>query len=218
MGSGRFVRPALHTRWEVSILGSSTVLLLLIVACGLALALVVLSWRRMNKEGFTVASEKREHFVRSVEDVQRQQREEHSLLHAAEDNTEERVSYSRNGFGKQIHQDVNSASEAVKQAMEERGFSLLQAADVGRAVKNKELPASRLCLFYHRDLSGRAVELEPSIGLLHASILIRQDFADIVHLEITDPLHLTAPFRIGELDAIATEIKHKLIEVLHAID
>ena len=200
-------------------MGISFGFLLLTVACGLALALVVMASRRIQKEGLTLTdNSKRQHFKRSVEDVQRKQQEEQAILHEVEGGSAEKVHFGSRGFGKQIGQSVKDAAETVKKEMESRGFALLQAADVGRAVKNPELPESRVLLFYHRELAGKAVLIEPAIGLLHTVVLIRQDLSDDVHLEFSDPLNFTSPFKVEAVDEIAAEIKKVLVEAMHAIE
>lgn len=189
----------------------------LIVACVLALALIFLSARRIQKEGITVHTSEREHFVRSVEDVKRRREQEQAILNMADDAGSGQVNASRLGFGKAVQMSVEAAVIRVKEALEAKGFQLLGQTDVNEALHDKQLPPYRMMTVVQRELAGRAAEVEPLLGLMAAHAIVRQDLAGDVHIEFSDP-SLTANHSSDEvLRQMASEFKSSLLQVLQEI-
>ena len=201
-------------------MGSSFIFLLLIVACVLALVLVVMAFRRIQKEGLTVSDEKREHFKRSVEDVQRQQleaREEHAAANVSDDTSTGAVIYSKFGFGRVIGLDFDAAVDRVKSTLRVEELTLLKDADVVAMLHKKDMPKCRMLTIYHGDLAGRALEIDPSLGLLTSTVTIRQDLSDDVHVEFSDPSHHPGLSSHPDLHEVASSLKVKLLSALQAI-
>jgi len=201
-------------------LGHSFIFLLLIVACVLALVLVIMASRRIQKEGLTVSDDKRQHFKRSVEDVQRQQqeeREEHAIANVSDDTSTGAVIYSKFGFGRVIDLDFDAAVDRVKATLRVEELALLKDADVVATLHKKDLPRCLMLTIYHGELAGRALEIEPSLGLLTTTVTIRQDLSDDVHVEFSDPSHHPGLSSHPDLNQVASSLKVKLLSALHAI-
>lgn len=193
------------------------ILIALGVACLLALALIFLATRRIQKEGLTIHSTDRQHFVRSVEEVKRRQEQEQAIHSMADDAGRGHVSVSRLGFGKTVQMSVEAAVARVKAALDAGGFQLMGATDVAAALHEKELPAYRVMTVIHRELACRAIEIEPLLGLMAANAIVRQDLAGDVHIEFTDP-SLTANHSSNDgLRQMAAEFKSSLLRVLQEI-
>jgi uncharacterized protein (DUF302 family) len=191
--------------------------LALIGACLLALVLIFLSIRRIQKEGFSIRSTDRQHFVRSVEDVKRQQELEQEILHMADDASRGRVITSRLGFGKTVQMSVEDAMNRVKEALHARGFQFMNAIDAVALLGDKQLPAYRLLTVYHRQWAARAIGVEPLLGLMTALAIVRQDLAGDVHIEFSDPSLAANQSGEAELHKMAAEFKAMLLKVLQAI-
>ena len=201
-------------------MGSSFIFLLLVVACVLALILVIMASRRIQKEGLTVTDDKRQHFKRSVEDVQRQQleaREEYAAANVSDDTSTGAVVYSKFGFGRMVGLGFNDAVDRVKATLRVEELALLKDADVVATLHKKDMPKCRMLTIYHGELAGRALEIEPSIGLLTSTVTIRQDLSDDVHVEFSDPSHHPGLTSHPDLHQVASSLKMKLLSALHAI-
>lgn len=201
-------------------MGSNFIFLLLIVACLLALALVVMASRRISKEGLTVSDEKRQHFKRSVEEVQRQQREErevHAVASVSDDSRVSNIAYSRFGFGRVVELAFDDAIDRVKSMLRVEELTLLKDADVGITLHKKDMPKCRMLTIYDAELAGRAVELEPSLGLLTSTVTIRQDLSDDVHVEFSDPSIHPGLASHPDLHDVAASLKVKLLNALQAV-
>ena len=201
-------------------MGSSYIFLLLIVACVLALALVVLASRRIKKEGLTVSTEKREHFKRSIEDVQRQQQEERAVADVSTVSAESKsghISFSKFGFGRMVDLPFDDAIDRVKSSLRVEELTLLKDADVVATLHKKDMPKCRMLTIYDSELAGRALEIEPSLGLLTSTVTIRQDLSDDVHVEFSDPSHHPGFTSHPDLHEVASGLKVKLLNALNAV-
>jgi len=193
------------------------VLLLLMVASALGLVLVVLSIRRVKNEGFTVTNTSRQHFVRSVEEVQKQI--DHDKVLSVEQGTTRTgdIVYNRSGFGRELKCSVQEGVNSLISALERRGYKSLLRNDVVKTVEKKELPPCQTILVYHPELAGRAFELVPHVGLPLCQAVIRQDMSDIVHAEFLDPTQASPLARYPELEEIAFRMKTDLLGVLQEL-
>jgi len=199
-------------------LGSNTLFLLLILACVLTLALLFMASRRIQKEGLTVGDQtKKQHFKRSVEEVQRQQKQEQAVVNMSGDVSSESVIYTKYGFGKKVEMSVDEAVKAAGKALRLEGFQVLNDTDVVTILHKKEMPQYHMLTTYHAELAGKAIVIEPSIGLVVTHTMIRQDLSDAVHIEFSDPALLMGISNHTALHGLADELKAKLLRVLQAI-
>jgi uncharacterized protein (DUF302 family) len=191
--------------------------ILLVLIFVLLLVLVLKSFRRSQKEELTVSDQsKHQHFKRSIEEVQRQQREEQAAMILPEDSSAGGVIYTKRGFGKKVKISVDEAVEQVSRAFKVEGFQILSDADIKTILHKNEMLKYHMLIAYHEELGGRAIDMEPSIGLLTCNAIIRQDLSDVVHVEFTDPFLQMGSTNDPELQGVASNLKRKLLRVLQA--
>jgi uncharacterized protein (DUF302 family) len=197
-------------------LGSNTFFLLFMLASVLALVLVFMALRRIHKEGLTV-SDQPKHFKRSVEDVQRQQKEERVVRDMTSDSGSTNVSYTKRGFVKTEEMGFDEVMENVSRALRMQGFQILNDTDVMAVLRKKDMPKCRLLLIYHAELAERVFHIDPSIGLIASGVSVRQDFSDTVHIEFSDPSLQQETASHPDLHKITSELREKLMDVLQAV-
>lgn len=125
------------------------------------------------------------------------------------------------GFGKIVTFSFDTAVQKVIQALQQKGFGVLTDIDVAATLKkklNRDMPPYRILGACNPPLAHRALETEPSIGLLlPCNVVVRQDQAGVVTVQFMDPnavLDLVGNPAVAE---IAHEIKFKLEQVLQSL-
>ena len=125
------------------------------------------------------------------------------------------------GFGKSVTYSFEDALDRVTRALQEEGFGVLTEIDVAATLKkklNKEIPPYRILGACNPQLADRALEMEPSIGLLlPCNVVVRQDEADTIYVEFMDPNAVLELVIKPEIKKVATEVRERLQRVLHAI-
>jgi uncharacterized protein (DUF302 family) len=128
---------------------------------------------------------------------------------------------SKYGFGKQVNTSFDQAVERVTQELQKEGFGVLTDIDVAATLKkklNQDMPPYRILGACNPPLAHRALTAEPSIGLLlPCNVVVRQDAAGVVNVEIMDPnavLDLVDKPAIADL---AREVRQRLERVLQAV-
>jgi uncharacterized protein (DUF302 family) len=196
---------------------NSALFILLVLISVLLLTLVLKSFRRSQKEELMISDQSRhQHFKRSIEEVQRQQREEQAAVILSEESSIGGVIYTKRGFGKKVKTGVDEAVEQVRRAFRVEGFQILSDADIMTILHKKEMLKYHMLIAYHEELGGRAIDMEPSIGLLTCNAIIRQDLSDVVHVEFSDPFLQMGSTNDPELQGVASNLKRKLLRVLQA--
>ena len=199
-------------------MGSNTFFLLLVLASVLALALVVMSLRRIQKEGLTVSEKpKQQHFKRSVEEVHRQQKEERVVRDMTSDTGSTNVSYTKRGFVKNVEVGFDEVMANVSRALRLAGFQILNDTDVMEVLRKKDVPKYHLLLIYHVELAERVFTVDPTIGLIASGVSVRQDLSDTVHIEFSDPSLQQETANHPDLLKITSELREKLMDVLQAV-
>lgn len=194
------------------------ILSLLILACGLALALILMASMRINKEGLTFTGQtERQHFKRSVEDVQRQHSQEQVAMVSADDSASGDIIYTKTSFGRQLDMSVDEAVGAVSKALSANGFKVLSDTDVTKVINRSAMAPCRMLAVCHSVLAGKVIDVEPHLGLMSSDIVIRQDLSDEVHVEISDPTLASDLSKYPELGELGSELKAYLIRVLQAV-
>lgn len=190
---------------------------LLTIASGLALTLVAISYRRIRNEGLTLSAGKRQHFVRSIEDVQKQLDHDKAMADEHDISTTGEIIYSKAGFGRKLQVSVQEGTKILIAALEGKGYRSLLRSDVVKSVERSELPPCQTLLVYHPELAGRAFALVPHVGLPVCQAVIRQDMSDTVYAEFLDPTLVSPLARYPELGDIALRMKTDLLSILQAI-
>jgi uncharacterized protein (DUF302 family) len=125
------------------------------------------------------------------------------------------------GFGKKVAFTFDETIEKVIQSLRMEGFGVLTDIDVAATLKKKlgqDMPPYRILGACNPPLAHRAIEMEPSIGLLlPCNVVVRQDKKGSVIVEVMDPeavLDLVGNPAIG---GVAREVREKLQRVLNEL-
>ena len=125
------------------------------------------------------------------------------------------------GFGKTVDMSFDDAIGHVTQALQDEGFGILSDIDVAGAMKkklNQDMPPYRILGACNPPLAHRALESEPSIGLLlPCNVVVRQDEAGAVHVEFMDPNAVLELVNKPEITALASEVRQRLERVSVAL-
>ena len=125
------------------------------------------------------------------------------------------------GFGTVVNMSFDDAVMHVTQALQGEGFGVLADIDVAGAMKkklNQDMPPYRILGACNPPLAHRALEREPSIGLLlPCNVVVRQDEAGTVHVEFMDPNAVLGLVNKPEITALAGEVRQRLVRVMQAL-
>jgi uncharacterized protein (DUF302 family) len=131
------------------------------------------------------------------------------------------VAMAKYVFGRPVALGFDAAVKRITEELAKVGFGVLTEIDVQATMKAKlgqEMPPYRILGACNPQFASRAIAVEPQIGaLLPCNVVVRQDEAGSVHVEIMDPnavLRLVDHPAIGRL---AVEVRHKLGQALAAV-
>jgi uncharacterized protein (DUF302 family) len=101
------------------------------------------------------------------------------------------------------------------------GFGILTEIDVAATLKKKlghDMPPYRILGACNPPLAHRALEAEPSIGLLlPCNVVVRQDAEGAVHVEFMDPKPMFELIGRPEVAPLAAEVRARLQRVMQAL-
>ncbi|MCW8386223.1 DUF302 domain-containing protein [Fluoribacter dumoffii] len=125
------------------------------------------------------------------------------------------------GFGTVVNYSFEQALEQIAQELKKEGFGILTEIDVSATMKkklNKDIPPYRILGACNPELAHKALEADPSIGLLlPCNVVVRQDDAKQVHIEFMDPDAVLQLVNKPEIKHLAQEVKARLQRVLDRI-
>ena len=125
------------------------------------------------------------------------------------------------GFGRTVEIPFADAITRVTQALQEEGFGILTEIDVAATMKKKlnhDMPPYRILGACNPSLAHRAIEAEPSIGLLlPCNVVVRQDGAGTVRVEFMDPNAVLELVGKPEINRLAQEVRQRLERVMAAV-
>jgi uncharacterized protein (DUF302 family) len=125
------------------------------------------------------------------------------------------------GFGKMVQLPFAEAVTSVTQALQDEGFGILTEIDVAATMKkklNQDMPPYRILGACNPQLAQRAIETEPSIGLLlPCNVVVRQDEAGMVRVEFMDPNAVLELVEKPEINQLAQEVRQRLERVMASI-
>lgn len=128
---------------------------------------------------------------------------------------------SKYGFGKTVNGSFDAVIIKVTNALQKEGFGILSDIDVAATLKKKlniEIPSYRILGACNPTLAHRALEVEPSIGLLlPCNVVVRIDDAEKVHVEILDPNTIASLANKPEINQLSIEAKEKLERVINEL-
>lgn len=125
------------------------------------------------------------------------------------------------GFGKNVAHSFDAAIERVTLALQKEGFGVLTDIDVAATMKKKlnlDMPPYRILGACNPGLAHRAIEIEPSIGLLlPCNVVVRQDDAGSVRVEFMDPQAVLELVDKPAIAQVAQEVRERLERVQAAL-
>lgn len=125
------------------------------------------------------------------------------------------------GFGRTVAMPFEAAVAGVTQALQDEGFGILTEIDVAATMKkklNQDMPPYRILGACNPQLAYRAIEAEPSIGLLlPCNVVVRQDAGGSVRVEFMDPNAVLELVGKPEVTQVAQEVRQRLERVMAAM-
>jgi uncharacterized protein (DUF302 family) len=129
--------------------------------------------------------------------------------------------HSKYGFGKKVDMTFGEAIECVTQALQSEGFGVLTDIDVAATLKkklNQDMPPYRILGACNPPLAYRALEAEPSIGLLlPCNVVVRQDKTGRVLVEFMDPNAVLDLVDKPAITSLAAEVRRKLERTMQTL-
>ena len=136
------------------------------------------------------------------------------------DDTEKTMN-TRYGFGKELSCSFSDAIERVTQALQKEGFGILSDIDVAATLKKKlnhDMPPYRILGACNPPLALRAIEAEPSIGLLlPCNVVVREAAGGKVAVEFMDTDAVLQLVDTPAITTLATEVRERLERVQAAL-
>jgi uncharacterized protein (DUF302 family) len=124
------------------------------------------------------------------------------------------------GFGKTVTMSYEQALDKVTAELQKEGFGVLTEIDVKATMKKKldhDIPPYKILGACNPPFARRALEAEPTIGLLlPCNVVVRQDDAG-VHVEFMDPDAMQKLSSNPELAKVAAEVRERLVRVMNAL-
>ena len=106
-------------------------------------------------------------------------------------------------------------------ALKAEGFGVLSDIDVQHAMKEKlgvYMPPYRILGACNPHFASRAIAAVPQIGaLLPCNVVVRQDAAGSVHVEVMDPNAVLTLVDHPDIVPMAAEVRQKLEQALAAV-
>lgn len=132
------------------------------------------------------------------------------------------MSTSRYCFGKAVALPFDAAVARITEELAKVGFGVLTEIDVAATMKKKlgtEMPPYRILGACNPQFASRAIAAEPQIGaLLPCNVVVRQDAAGAVHVEVMDPNAVLTLVDRPEVGALATEVRSRLEQALAMVE
>jgi uncharacterized protein (DUF302 family) len=124
-------------------------------------------------------------------------------------------------FGKTVSLPFDTAVQRITEELAQVGFGVLTEIDVQATMKKKlgqEMPPYRILGACNPHFASRAIAVEPQIGaLLPCNVVVRQDDAGVVRVEMMDPHAVLTLVDHPDIGAMATEIRGRLEQALAAV-
>lgn len=128
---------------------------------------------------------------------------------------------SNYGFGKTVSCAFDEAIQRVTAALQAEGFGILSDIDVAATLKKKlnaDMPAYRILGACNPALAQRAIQAEPSIGLLlPCNVLVREIADGNVSVEFMDTDAVLKLVGKPAIAALAGEVRQRLERVMAAV-
>ena len=124
-------------------------------------------------------------------------------------------------FGKTVAMPFGAAVLRITEELAKVGFGVLTEIDVQATMKKKlgqEMPPYRILGACNPQFASRAIAAVPQIGaLLPCNVVVRQDAAGSVHVEVMDPNAVLTLVDHPDIRPMAAEVRQKLEQALAAV-
>jgi uncharacterized protein (DUF302 family) len=124
------------------------------------------------------------------------------------------------GITVELDTDLVTARRKVEAALGEQGFGVLTEIDVAATLKKKigkDIAPQVILGACNPVLADRALEAEPSIGLLLPCNVVLRSVGDQTVVEALDPAVMVTFTGNAELESVATEARAKLTAALQTL-
>lgn len=125
------------------------------------------------------------------------------------------------GISKTVACPFDEALARVTRALGSEGFGVLSDIDVANTFQQKlgeSIPPYRILGACNPTLARRAVLAEPEIGLLlPCNVVVRQDDAGAVHVDVIEPVVMFRLVDQPELEELAKDVGERLRRALDAV-
>ena len=125
------------------------------------------------------------------------------------------------GFNTTLDLPFAAAVARVTDALKQEGFGVLTDIDVQATMKaklNVDGRPYRILGACNPMFASRAIAAEPQIGaLLPCNVVVRQDAAGAVHVEVMDPNAILTLVDHPDVGALAGEVRTRLEQALAAV-
>jgi uncharacterized protein (DUF302 family) len=124
-------------------------------------------------------------------------------------------------FGKQVSLPFDQALQRITEELAKVGFGVLSEIDVQATMLKKlgqQMPPYRILGACNPQFASRAIAADPQIGaLLPCNVVVRQDEAGQVHVEVMDPNAILTLVDHPDVALMAAEVRQKLEQALVAV-
>ena len=111
-------------------------------------------------------------------------------------------------FGKTVALPFDAAVQRITEELAKVGFGVLT-----------EMPPYRILGACNPQFASRAIAAEPAIGaLLPCNVVVRQDAAGAVHVEVMDPHAVLTLVDRPEVGVLANEVRARLEQALAKVE
>jgi uncharacterized protein (DUF302 family) len=124
------------------------------------------------------------------------------------------------GFSTRLDAPFDEALETVRGALMEQGFGIVSEVDMSATLRSRigvEIPAQVILGACNPNYANRALEVEPSIGLLLPCNVVVRATDDGTVVEMIDPAILVQLTENPDLAPVADEVGQRLAAALGAL-